>query len=308
MLRIKPKWIQVGAWKAGRSLLLTIPMTDQVLTRAESLSAEKDLIDQYRASSNEAGLGPVRLLYDRQATTQGDSSLGQTVQKSHGGSKPERLKKRARKARQGGWPSTKFISRELCHQARAGAGLLSLAGYPFTVFATARAPLGLTDGQAKRHIARSFARLGQALERKGHSYIGLVVYEKPVAGLLHGHALLHVRRECLPIVKRWADRFDERPVGLRSQVEGVALHARPAIRSDLAYILKQRRFNGPFERFGLPYERSEAFAGTRVSFTKVAHSIIRETERRELKNERAAPRLVVSNPITARSSKQAEAA
>jgi hypothetical protein len=300
MLRIKTKWIQVGAGKAGPSLLLAILMNKQVLTRAESLSAEKDHIDQYRASINEAGLAPVRLLYDRQATTQGDCS--------HGGVKPKRPKRRPRKPQRGGWPSTKCISRELCRKARAGAGLLSLAGYPFTVFATARAPLGLTDGQAKRHIARSFARLGQALERKGHGYIGLAVYEKPVAGFLHGHALLHVRRECLPTVKRWAGRFDERAVGLRSQVEGVALHARPAIRSDLAYILKQRRFNGPFEQFGLPYERSEPFAGTRVSFTKMARSIIRETERRELKNERAAPRLVVSNPITAPPSKQAEAA
>ena len=58
------------------------------------------------------------------------------------------------------------------------------------------------------------------------------------------HALLHVRRDCLSVVKRWADRFDERPLRLREQVESVALHARPAVNSDLAYILKQRRFNG----------------------------------------------------------------
>ena len=175
---------------------------------------------------------------------------------------------------------------------------LFIVDYPFTVFATARAPLGLTDGQAKRHIARSFARLGQALERKGHGYIGLAAYEKPIDGLLHGHALLHVRRECLSVVRRSADRFDERPTGPREQVESVALHARPAIRSDLAYILKQRQFNGPYERPSLPYQRSAPFAGTRVSFTKMARAIIEEAERRQSKSEQVPPHSAAENPIT----------
>jgi hypothetical protein len=79
-----------------------------------------------------------------------------------------------------------------------------------------------------------------------------------------------VRRDCLSVVKRWADRFDERPASLREQIESVALHARPAVSSDLAYILKQRQFNGPCERPSQPWQRSESFAGTRVSFTKMA--------------------------------------
>ena len=174
--------------------------------------------------------------------------------------------------------------------------MLALAGYRFTVFATARAPLGLTDGQAKRHVARSFARLGQALERKGHGYIGLTAYEKPVGAVLHGHALVHVRRECLSVVKRWADRFDERPAKRGEAVESVALHARPAVNSDLAYILKQRQFNGPYERPSLPYQRSSPFAGTRVSFTKMARVIIEEAERRRPKSESTAP-LSASNPV-----------
>jgi hypothetical protein len=79
------------------------------------------------------------------------------------------------------------------------------------------------------------------LERDGHGYIGLTVYEKPFNGILHGHALLHVRRECLSVVKRWADRFDDRPLKSCEPVESVALHARPAVQSDLEHILKQRQ-------------------------------------------------------------------
>ena len=105
-------------------------------------------------------------------------------------------------------------------------------------------------------------------------------------------------RKCLSVVKRWADRFDERPPRLREQIESVALHARPAVNSDLAYVLKQRRFNGPYERPGLPYQRSSSFAGTRVSFTKMARAIIEEAERRQSKSEKVRPHLAAENAIT----------
>jgi hypothetical protein len=229
-------------------------MTKRVLTRAECLLGEKGYPDQEPISIHKVVGSIVRHLYVRQVEPREDTSPAPPpTQKASGAgahSRAKPSKKRTKKPRRGGWPSTKYISRELCRETRAGAGLLALAGYPFTVFATARAPPGLTDSQAKRHVAISFARLGQALEGKGHGYIGLTAYEKPVRGLLHGHALLHVRRECLPVVKRWADRFDERPVKPCESVESVRLHARPAVRSDLAYVLKERQFNGPFERPG----------------------------------------------------------
>jgi hypothetical protein len=280
-------------------------MTEQVLTRAECLLEEKDFLDQRPVSIHNAVSGVVRHLYVSQKETDVDiKPAPQPIQRESGkGARKgtgRRKKKRQTKPRQGGWASTKCISRELHRETRTKAGLLSLLGYRFTVFATARAPIGLTDGQAKRHVARSFARLGQALERKGHGYIGLNVYEKPFNGFLHGHALLHVRRDCLSIVKRWADRFDERPLRLREQVESVALHARPAVNSDLAYILKQRQFNGPCERPSQPWQRSESFAGTRVSFTKMARAIIEEADRRQLKSERAAPYLAVTSPVAQR--------
>jgi hypothetical protein len=270
-------------------------MTEQVLTRAECLLGEKGYLDQWPISIHDAVSGIVGHLYGRQKETGVDiAAAPQPIQRASGKGANRRRSQR------GGWPSTKCISRALHRETRAKVGLLALAGYRFTVFATARAPLGLTDGQAKRHIARSFARLGQALERKGHGYIGLIVYEKPFDGLLHGHALLHVRRECLSVVKRWADRFDERPPRLREQVESVALHARYAVNSDLAYVLKQRQFNGPYERLSQPWQRGAPFAGTRVSFTKMAHAIIEEAERGRPKSESATPSLVVSNPVARR--------
>ena len=239
-------------------------MTKQVLTRAECLLDEKGYLDQEPISIHEAVSAIVGHLYVRQKETGVDIAPDpQPVQRSSG------------KAQRDTTPAglTKNRIRR-------------------------RAPLGLTDSQAKRHVARSFARLGQALERKGHGYIGLNVYEKPVNGLLHGHALLHVRRDCLSVVKRWADRFDERPPRLREQVESVALHARPAVRSDLAYILKQRLFNGPFERPSQPWQASAPFAGTRVSFTKMARLIIEEAERRQSKSEKVPPHSAAENPIT----------
>jgi hypothetical protein len=220
-------------------------------------------------------------------------------------------RKRTRKARRGGWPSTKCISRALHHETLANAGWLALAGYPFTVFATARAPRGLPDSEAKRHVARSFARLGQALERKGHEYIGLIVYEKGVGGLLHGHALVYVRQACMWVVKRWADRFDDRPVKPLKPyepIEGVNLHARPAVSSDLSYVLKQRQYNGPFERPGQFYQKRAPFAGTRVSFTKMARAIIEGAERRAEASNSVTALLAVSHPNAQRVPEIARAA
>jgi hypothetical protein len=147
-------------------------MTEQVLTRAGCLLGEKGHTDQEPISIHEAVSGIVRHLYVRQKGTSDDiAPAPQPIRRASGKGAQRKRKQR------GGWPSTKCINRALHRETRTKAGLLALAGYRFTVFATARAPLGLTEGQAKRHVARSFARLGQALERKGHGYIGLTVYE-----------------------------------------------------------------------------------------------------------------------------------
>jgi hypothetical protein len=279
-----------------------------VLTKAERGPDDESFSDQDLISIQAAAVNIVRHLHVRQKETCDAATPAPQPVRRASGKGAQRRRKRRTKPRRGGWPLTKYISRELLRETRAKAGLLAFAGYRFTVFATARAPLGLTDSQAKRHIARSFARLGQALERNGHGYIGLNAYEKPIGGFLHGHALVHVRRECLLVVKRWADRFDERPPKSCEPVESVALHARHAVSSDLVYVLKQRRFNGPYERPGLPWQPSAPFAGTRVSFTKMARLIIEEAERRWPTSESPTPHLAASNPVARRDLKLARAA
>jgi len=274
-------------------------MGEQVLTRAERWPDEEGFSEQELVPIQAAVANIVRHLYVRQgATREARASEPPPLIRADGSARKVRGK-RAKKARRGGWPSTKYISRALRYETLADAGLLARAGYRFTVFATARAPLGLADdGQAKRHIARSFARLGQALERKGHDYIGLTTYEK-IRGLLHGHALVHVRPDCLWIVERWADRFDDRPV--YGPIESVALHARPAVRSDLDYVLKQRRFNGRYERPGQFYEKGEPIVGTRVSFTKMARSIIEKAKHQMATKAKSLSAPVrVSKPIARR--------
>jgi hypothetical protein len=139
-------------------------MTEQVLTRAECLLGEKGYIDQWPISIRDPLSGIVGHLYVRQKETVVDiAPVLQPIQRASGKGANRRRSQR------GGWAATKCISRALHRETRAKVGLLALAGYRFTIFATARAPLGLTDGQAKRHVARSFARLGQALKRKGQA-------------------------------------------------------------------------------------------------------------------------------------------
>jgi hypothetical protein len=280
-------------------------MGEQVLTRAERWPDAEAFSDQELIPIQTAVANIIRHLYVRQSETrEARTSEPSPIRRADGSAR----KVRGKRARRGGWPSTKYISRALRRETLAKAGLLARAGYPFTVFVTARAPLGLTDGQAKRHVARSFARLGQALERKGHDYIGLTTYEK-VRGFLHGHALVHVRQDCMWVVKRWADRFDERPV--YGPIESVNLHARRAESSDLGYVLKQRRFNGPYERPGNFYQKGEPIVGTRVSFTKMARVIIRSTEsqqRTASKSSDGAALSHVSHPIAQRIVELARAA
>jgi hypothetical protein len=151
------------------------------------------------------------------------------------------------------------------------------------VFATIRAPLGMTQAGAKQHVSTLISRLGQKLERKGCAYIALNVYEHPVGKFLHLHSLLSVPRKFLPLVKEWVDVFDEKPRLKGEFVCNVDIHARPAVfnsrHSDLLYILKEHRFAGSeAEKKRHFWEKSESITGARVSFTKTAREIIMQAE------------------------------
>ncbi len=143
----------------------------------------------------------------------------------------------------------------------------------------------MTDAEAKRHICRSFGRLGQALERTGHAHVGMTTYENPVGGRLHGHLLLHVLQDGLSVVKRWTQRWDDLPSNDRrtkpsEPVESVDLHARPAVWSDLQYALKEHQWAGPFEEARKFYQKANLIVGPRVSFTKTATAIIKKAAQR----------------------------
>ena len=251
-------------------------LPEQVLTPAEHCRGENGFANQEPASPSAVPCGIVSHLTVRQ---RGDSSEAKGPRNSRSSGGKTRRQSSSNQQRRGGWRSTSFVSHALHRETREKAGILAHAGYPFTVLATARAPVGMTNAEAKRHICRSFSRLGQALERKGHVYVGLTVYEKPVGSRLHGHQLLYVRREGLPVVVRWADRFDDRPLEPGASIESVDLHARRAVPSDLFYVLKEHQWAGPsYRKYRRFYQKAEPIAGPRVSFTKTAKAIIRAAE------------------------------
>jgi len=183
--------------------------------------------------------------------------------------------------------------------------LLQREGYHFTVLATVRPPVVMLDAEAKRYVGLQFAHLGQALERKGHDFIGLRVFEKK-GGLLHGHMPLHVRREQMGVVKSWAQRFDDKRLERHERGPSVERHARPFVPSDIKYVLKQHRPCGPDYEPSLKfYQKGEPFAGVRLSFTKGARAIIELVEaevaalveRLAVKANPPRLRIVVSNSL-----------
>lgn len=202
-------------------------------------------------------------------------------------------RKRAKKGR-GGWPARKCIPRKLYNRTLVEARVVQQAGFPMNWFLTQRYPEeAKSDGEAKQLLARSMAHLGQNLERRGQPCVALKVFEKPSGGLLHVHALISVMPENRDVIERWADRVDwTKPKKSGEDATGVDRHARPAVPSDVEYILKEHQFAGPFEKPGSFWEKSEAIAGTRVSWTKTARAVIKRAER-PVERLATAPRLAV---------------
>jgi DNA-binding XRE family transcriptional regulator len=177
------------------------------------------------------------------------------------------------------------------------AHLVEKAGYRFTVFATVRPSRGLSDSEAKRHVSLQFSRLGQALERRGQPYVGMVTFEKRAGGLLHGHAPLFVLPENIDVVRRWADRFDETPQPRDESRASVPKHARFAVDGDALYALKQHRWAGSREAARGFYQKGAAITGARVSFTKAALAVIAKAEVKDKQpNEMRVPLVEASAP------------
>jgi hypothetical protein len=124
--------------------------------------------------------------------------------------------------------------------------VLAKEGYGFTVMLSYRPPAHLSDAEKQKNITLEFSRLGQKLERRGQPYVGLRVVEKKAGGELHGHALLFVLRSNLDAIRGWADTFEKSArVDYDEYQISVARHARPAVETDVQYVLKQHRWLVP---------------------------------------------------------------
>jgi hypothetical protein len=188
---------------------------------------------------------------------------------------------RPAKARQGGWRSTRCLSPDLRGDGVHGAIELARQGRSLNVMVTYRPPEGLSDAEAKRWINLRHGRIGQTLNRRGHAFIGLKVFEKRPGYRLHAHGLYHVAKRCMDVIERAVDVFERRP--RRGQKGDAPMHARPSNADGVDYVLKQRRWAGPdieSRRFHpLRYQRGAAIVGVRLSFTKEAKAIIWPTPR-----------------------------
>jgi hypothetical protein len=176
------------------------------------------------------------------------------------------------KVRRGGWRSTKCLSPEWRARAVHGAIELRRQGFPLNVMVTYRPPDGFSDANGKRWIDLQHARIGQALERAGHAFIGLKVFEKRPGARLHAHALYHVARRCLGVIENAVDVFERK--AKHGQKGDVPIHGRPATADDVEYVTKQRRWAGPDIERNRPsrllYQQGDSIVGARLSFTKYA--------------------------------------
>jgi hypothetical protein len=266
---------------------------DQVLTSELPAEARKGLSKQCVAPN--PATGGERPLH----ITVKHGPLIPKPRKAKGGRKRGRKRKPGRKPakRRGGWPPTKHLSHDDYRLAVHRAHLVEKEGYRFTIFATVRPPRGLPDNEAKKHVTLQFSRLGQALERRGQPFVGMVTFEKREGGLLHGHAPLFVLPENFDVVRRWADRFDETRLPPDESRASVPKHARFAAESDILYALKQRRWAGPVEPARKFYQKGATITGARVSFTKAALAIIAKAEGKDKAPLAASPVVEASPPI-----------
>lgn len=104
-------------------------------------------------------------------------------------------------------------------------------GAPLNVVVTFNPPAidGETAASRKRRLSHNVDALRQALERRGQRWRAVTVWQHPIGGRLHCHALCHVE----PGNDDVASRFDDRP----------AVHVQPWGR-DVGYFTRERLPNG----------------------------------------------------------------
>jgi hypothetical protein len=178
-----------------------------------------------------------------------------------------------------------------------GAIELARQGRPLNVMVTYRPPEGLSAAEAKRWINLRHGRVGQALNRRGHAFIGLKVFEKQPGDPLHAHGLYHVTKRCVAVIEKAVDMFERR--ARRGQKGDAPMHACPANANALDYVLKQRRWAGPdiegARHRHRRYQRGAPIVGVRLSFTKEAKALIWPLPRTVA--EPAAQTLAIGQPL-----------
>jgi hypothetical protein len=127
------------------------------------------------------------------------------------------------------------------------------------------------DGDAlrKRDISRATAHLGQEIERRGQSHVGVTNYEKSPSGRLHAHHLVYIAPSNDDIVVRWGGRYCD------DMADSDAAHAIPAQPCHIGYVTKERLPLSPeFEAMTTHKRRAGArIPGPRFTMTAAAKGL-----------------------------------
>jgi hypothetical protein len=178
--------------------------------------------------------------------------------------KTPRPKKRRRKV--GGWPSTTGFRYPEVKSIMEGAFRIRSSGKDFTAFVTIKPPTDLAGDQVRKlWCRRKLYNFQRKLARRDLPFVALSVFEKPLDGQLHLHALIHVPMKFFPELQKM-ENPPEIDVKLR--------HSK-----SLSYILKNRlpthRDFEPTLTQTLRRKRGASFRGKRWLFSRDAQSIIR---------------------------------
>jgi DNA-binding XRE family transcriptional regulator len=246
-----------------------------VLTRNEGEADEKTLSDQrFEKSSTDAGQTPTPLSVNPRKS-------------SRARHKHSRRRKAGKRGPKG---STRLATRDV-RDIDAIAHEMRRHGTGFTHVVTIRGRLDVPMSAAKRDLSRMIAHIGQRLDRKGCTHIGLSIYENaPKPGQAHGlhvHHLIHAPRHLWPTIDALHDE------------DGGTIHVRRTDAGTIPYVTKQRRWLGPEYERGRPWQESAPIVGKRFALTRAAREIMVDAEARKVTIglERTASGSVVIKPV-----------
>lgn len=192
--------------------------------------------------------------------------------------KPRRARRRSRKQGKRGPKGSKCLTWDEVKQVNQFAHLANKEHLRLGMFLTIRAPIGVSDAEAKKHIRRAVDYLGRIIGRFGYPHIGVTVYEK--SPYLHAHHLFHAPIRLTSRIMEW------------SQGKGDDRHARKADSSAVTYMTKQRRWLGPEFEAKLAsgrgrrqlWEKGVYISGPRLTFTRDAKELTAGHARPQIRN------------------------